>query len=397
MKRLNVALGIIVAFTFLAGITTTSPTFAVQAFSIVTCAATTACTGGTNTSSGPGVQGVSSRGKGVVGQTKFNSTSASNGQAGVLGADLSTSGAFDSGVSGTSIRGAGVAGKSSSNAGVQGVTSTFAGVLGKATSGIGVLGVGHFAVEGSDNNTGGDNILANGTGGNLFRGNNSAGLDVFTIADNGVETTATVNTPYLELDRGNTGGIYILGTSTTGNFSIGANGDASFDGQVSADSAYFTGTVSAASYTTHAAIVTRQRTSAGSEVQTYASQSTAPMLEDVGEAELVSGQAYVRIDARFAGTIARATPYYVFITPEGPTRGTLYTTQKTVYGFAVRESYPGHSTVAFDYRIVAKPYGTQMQRLESVPEKLPTPHPKFAPILFRKTNDIKPGRPIPRP
>ncbi len=45
----------------------------------------------TNNGAGPGLQGVSAKGTGVIGQTKFNSTSSAYGQAGVLGLDLSTS------------------------------------------------------------------------------------------------------------------------------------------------------------------------------------------------------------------------------------------------------------------------------------------------------------------
>jgi hypothetical protein len=49
-------------------------------------------------------------------------------------------------------------------------------------------------------------------------------------------------------------------------------------------------------------------------------------------------------------------------------------TQKSAQGFAVRESYGGHSTLAFSYRIVAKPFGNKSPRLPNyVAPKEPAP------------------------
>jgi hypothetical protein len=53
----------------------------------------------------------------------------------------------------------------------------------------------------------------------------------------------------------------------------------------------------------------------------------------------------------------------VFITPEGDSRG-VYVTAKTSLGFTVRENQGGQSTLAFSYRIVAKPYGEHPARLQ---------------------------------
>jgi hypothetical protein len=85
-------------------------------------------------------------------------------------------------------------------------------------------------------------------------------------------------------------------------------------------------------------------------------------MEDTGEAQLVDGRAYVRIDDALANVIDRGAEYSVFITPEGDNRG-LYVTQKSPTGFAVRESQSGRSTLAFAYRIVAKPYADVSSRL----------------------------------
>jgi hypothetical protein len=74
----------------------------------------------------------------------------------------------------------------------------------------------------------------------------------------------------------------------------------------------------------------------------------------------------------------------VFITPLGPTRGSLYVAQRTPSGFYVHENGGGLSTVAFDYRIVGKrfvptnaPQPTVM-RNSKIPPVIPTfeAHPK---------------------
>lgn len=49
--------------------------------------------------------------------------------------------------------------------------------------------------------------------------------------------------------------------------------------------------------------------------------------------------------------------YLVFITPQDNSRHP-YVTHKTSAGFAVMEADNGRDSVAFDYRIVAKPYHT---------------------------------------
>ena len=52
----------------------------------------------------------------------------------------------------------------------------------------------------------------------------------------------------------------------------------------------------------------------------------------------------------------------VFVTPEGPSHG-LCVTNKSPAGFEVVENEGGRSSVAFSYRIVAKPYGVTAARL----------------------------------
>jgi hypothetical protein len=116
-----------------------------------------------------------------------------------------------------------------------------------------------------------------------------------------------------------------------------------------------------------------QVTSAGPAVTTYSTQSSSPTLEDYGEAQLSGGSAHVSIERTFATTIDRSAGYLVFITPEGDTRG-LYVTQKTSGGFTVRENQGGRSTVAFQYRIVARPLGVNAARLPAS-SGIPQMHP----------------------
>lgn len=52
----------------------------------------------------------------------------------------------------------------------------------------------------------------------------------------------------------------------------------------------------------------------------------------------------------------------MFLTPEGDSRG-LFVTNRANSGFEVGENQGGRSTVAFSYRIVAKPYGDNSPRL----------------------------------
>jgi len=103
-------------------------------------------------------------------------------------------------------------------------------------------------------------------------------------------------------------------------------------------------------------------TSTGKKVRMYGTQQSVRTLEDIGEAQLVGGAAVVRLEPTFASAIDTSTPYLVFITPQGRSSG-LYVTQKTPSSFTVRQYNGAPSSVAFDYRIVAKPYGSTDQRM----------------------------------
>lgn len=107
------------------------------------------------------------------------------------------------------------------------------------------------------------------------------------------------------------------------------------------------------------------KTSSGAALKTYAASQSLPTMEDFGEAEMVNGQANVPLERSFASTIDTSRPYLVFVTPEGDCHG-LYVANKTPRGFAVRELMGGRNTLAFQYRIVAHPYGDASTRLAGV-------------------------------
>ena len=103
-------------------------------------------------------------------------------------------------------------------------------------------------------------------------------------------------------------------------------------------------------------------------VETYAVQSPENWMEDFGSGQLVRGSALVKIDPAFAETVSESAEYHVFLTPKGDSKG-LYVVNETAAGFEVRESGGGTSSLAFDYRIVAKRRGYEAQRLTDVTER----------------------------
>ncbi len=94
-------------------------------------------------------------------------------------------------------------------------------------------------------------------------------------------------------------------------------------------------------------------------------------MEDTGTARLLNGEGAVRFDPAFASTIDASRGYQVFLTPNGDTRG-LYVSAKYEGGFIVRENEHGRSSVHFDYRVVAHPYGASDVRLPRLSIKPPT-------------------------
>ena len=103
-------------------------------------------------------------------------------------------------------------------------------------------------------------------------------------------------------------------------------------------------------------------------VETYSMQSPENWFEDFGSGALSNGAATVRLDAAFTQTVNTGIEYHVFLTPNGDSNG-LYVSQKTATSFEVREQGGGTSSIAFDYRIVAKRVGYEKVRLADVTER----------------------------
>lgn len=321
----------VVAFVITAGAVASSATGPLVGQT--TCALATACDGGKNTSTGPGVQGDSATGFGTVGNTTFAATSTSHTE-GVRGEDKSTTGVGNIGVEGISPKVPGVAGFE-----VTGAFSADQG-LDESTTAPGA-GVGGFDlnVTGKSTTTG-TGVFGDGGVGGAFVGESSMAHALELDVTHGGFLLRAFN---------------IVGTTTTEETSLDSSGNFITKGSVTA----------------HGTPKFVSRTSAGADVVAYGSRQTVPTIEDVGEGRLIGGQGFVRIDPAFASAMDRSTNYLVFITPKGDSRG-LYVAQQSAAGFVVRENQGGHSTLAFDYRIVAKPFDSNQARLPLVaqPEAL---------------------------
>jgi hypothetical protein len=384
------------------------------------------------------VKSTSIKGTGLIGATSFNSTSSSNGAAGVLGNDASAKGTFDAGVLGTTKVGIGVMGTAMSGTGVVGVATTGVAITARSTSGTGLAafstgyhaitaistngaGVNAFSsngdgVVGSTNggspsnagvlgsgNTTATAVRASGSGGLLFDGNNSHGVDVFQVNDSGqiIANDTVFGGQSGAASTGVTGqgtGVGVTGVGVgPGSTALSALGAA--DGQllvaVNSNSTIVVRADDGGNLTIAGQIFTGGSCSTGCVVDprkpgvhivSYAPHEAEPTMEDAGEARLVDGTARVELDQPFASAIDHHHPYLVFITPEGDSRG-LYVTDKSPAGFSVHENGGGRSTLPFDYRIVAKPFGAASPRL---PKMMFSAQPRLLRVLDRPLN-----RPLP--
>lgn len=245
----------------------------------------------------------------------------------------------------------GLQGVSSNANGVQGLTKypdssdgfSIGGVVGidESTSSLsgsnnnsGVLGVtnyGSYGVTGE----GGSNAIGGVLGEGSLYGVYGYGYSVGSAA------TASGKLP-----SGGGNGLDFMGTDPTGKYI-----DFSVDNQ---GNLYFSGSVSS--------VVKSQN---GASARTYLPRSSEPVMEDYGQGQLRDGSAYVRLDPTFGSTMDARSSYLVYVTPDGENHG-IYVTGKSARGFWVRESYGGHSSVAFDYRVVAIPSGESGKRMELV-------------------------------
>ncbi len=115
--------------------------------------------------------------------------------------------------------------------------------------------------------------------------------------------------------------------------------------------------------------ITGSNTAGNRTLTTYGVQAAENWYEDYGSSQLHSGSAQVNLDPDFGATVNTSVDYHVFLTPNGDCKG-LYVSSKTASGFEVRELGGGTTSVAFDYKIVAKRKGYEQARLEDITEKV---------------------------
>jgi len=314
-----------------------------------------------------GVTGFSANGTGVSGTTDHNSADGIP-RAGVVGVDASTVGIEDIGVSGSSTNGTGVQGVTSGGGAGQNIAGVSGIALAQNSFGVGVFGQSNglgAAVEGDSLNgepgvfgfavagptsAASVGVIAESDGTGLFALVSAGDVHPAVLAiggttdptTNSLVTEDNSNNPTFWVDNG--GSAHVRGLIFTG-------------GPCSAGCA-------------------RSKDSEVREVQRYTPQEAVPTIEDVGEAQLSNGSAYVRMDPAFANVMDAKAAYLVFVTPQGLTRG-LYVTNKTAQGFQVQEQPGGSASVAFDYRIVAKPFGQSAPRLPMITGPKPATLPRM--------------------
>jgi hypothetical protein len=98
------------------------------------------------------------------------------------------------------------------------------------------------------------------------------------------------------------------------------------------------------------------------KVSLYGVAAPENWFEDAGSGQLSSGEAVINLEPLFGQTVNTEMEYHVFLTPNGDCNG-LYVTQKTATSFVVRELKHGTSSIAFDYRIMAKRKGHENVRM----------------------------------
>ena len=259
------------------------------------------------------------------------------------------------GVRSTSANGIGLFGSSTNGDAIQGLSRLHHGVVG-TTGYAGSISNSHAGVLGIDQSTSG--LLNDGVAGlttlgvGVYGASSGAapsfGVYGYSSSSVAVEANVGVGNPLqaLEVDSGGStaasGAIGVFNGSGTHILGLFNNGDLVITGHLT---------------TCCTGPLVATQTSNGHAVVTYGAQQSQPTVEDFGKGYLVSGQAYVRIDAAFAATLDPRSEYFVFITPRGDNRG-LYVAQKMPAGFAIREGQSGRSTLAFDYRIVGRPLGS---------------------------------------
>jgi hypothetical protein len=322
---------------------------------------------------GVGVEGLSAGADGVFGVASSGTIYG----AGVEGESLKQTGADAAGTFGLTLLSGGVA----PNYGVVSYGSLY-GLYGQAGNtglsstgpGFGVFGQDNAGSKHADYNVGVTGLSVNNTGvlaeasgspTESFYGVDGIPIGLYAVAKktngNAYGQSAAIISesdtfPAVFFNTATTGDAYILSqdylmeaADTGGSFEINNDGNMTLSGELT---------------TSHGGPYLKTTGASGTTVTAYSDHMTSPQMEDVGEAQLVNGRAFVKIDAALADVIDVRSGYHVFVTPEGDCKG-IYIT-KGPDGFVVRELQGGRSTLAFEYRIVAKPREENGARLARV-------------------------------
>jgi hypothetical protein len=233
---------------------------------------------------------------------------------------------------------------SSSNDGLYGASSTGNGVYGASNSGDGVFATSEYDIGVSAASNYGDGVYATseqdiGVEGHSYQTCCAAFFE-------GIETALYAQATYCGSFGEPNPPFVVKDTQTDDGFYVDCGGDG-----------YFSGAVTASAYHTF------QHVRSGPPVEAFSPESTRATIEDTGTARLEGGEGAVRFDSTFANAIEAARGYQIFLTPNGETRGWLYVAAKYEGGFIVREAEHGRSSIYFDYRVVAHPYGASDARL----------------------------------
>jgi hypothetical protein len=325
------------------GVNSSTSGIGVQGHASAATGTTFGTTGISDSIAGTGVQGKATAASGTV--FGVTGTAASSEGTGVQGQATATSG-VNYGVVGiaASTTGAGVQGQATATTGINyGVVGTSA-----SSQGVGVYGYG------ATHSTLGGLLAGNAAG--VWGDTHSGSAGVFASADDAEAVAAynnatNVATMFVENQEDTIDTANVFGTfSSFGGFcDINVAGNLTCSGSVGGHA--FVGPDSSR------------------EVAVYAMQSPENWFEDAGSGQLHNGFAVVKLDAEYAQTVNTGMDYHVFLTPNGDCKG-LYVSRKSPTSFEVHELGGGTSSIAFDYRIMAKRKGYENIRLADLAGKI---------------------------
>jgi len=184
------------------------------------------------------------------------------------------------------------------------------------------------------------------TAGNTSTG--GAGIGLLTTVDTGWSIVSYNNssyaTAYLDNDEGSDSTSLVMET-------VGGN----FGGVCTID-------VSGNLYCSGSKSAVVPVDSGSKKVALYAVEAPENWFEDAGSGQLSNGSAVIHLENMYGQSVNTNIDYHVFLTPNGDCKG-LYVSQKSPTSFEVHELGGGSSSVAFDYRIMAKRRGFENIRM----------------------------------